>query len=70
MDRIRNYDIWEPLRYSKELPTTIYFGKRIGSTRYPKILLEGHVEGNKPKGRPAKYGLRISNTSVRRMEYQ
>ena len=61
-DRIRNTNIRERLRYHKELTATImtkklkYFGhvKRMSNSRYPKILLEGHIEGNRPRGRPEK----------------
>ena len=31
-----------------------YFGhiERMPATRFPKIALEGRIEGNRPKGRP------------------
>ena len=40
----------------KKKKTFQYFGcvKRMCSTRYPKILLKGHVKGNRPTGRPGK----------------
>ncbi len=61
-DRLKNTQIREYLKYRIDLTSTIgtkkpkYFGhiKRMRPTRYPKILLEGNVEGNRPKGRPPK----------------
>ena len=61
-DRIRNTKIRDILNYHKELTETIqskkltYFGhiKRMNPSRYPKILLEGEIAGNRPRGRPEK----------------
>ena len=61
-DRIQNTKIRDRLQYHKDLPSIVrakklkYFGhiKRMDDNRYPKILLEGHIEGNRPRGRPEK----------------
>ena len=61
-DRLRNTKIRDLLHYHIDLPTSImtkklkYFGhvKRMSNERYPKILLEGNIKGNRPRGRPEK----------------
>ncbi|XP_071790438.1 uncharacterized protein [Asterias amurensis] len=61
-DRLRNTRVRVLLHYYKDLPTSIrktklkYFGhvNRMGNGRYPKILIEVHIAGNRPRGRPGK----------------
>ena len=62
MDRLRNTTIRDKLHYHTDITDTVrakklkYFGhvKRMNNDRYPKILLEGNVDGKRPRGRPGK----------------
>ena len=61
-DRIQNTKILNRLQYHKHLPSLVrakklkYFGhvKRMDNNRNSKILLDRHIEGNRPRGRPKK----------------
>ena len=56
------HKIRNQLQYHKDPPSIVrakklkYFGhvNRMDNNRYPKILLEEHTEGNRPRGRPEK----------------
>ena len=66
-DRIRNVDIYARLNYHRNINDRIrerrlrYFGHicRMGRERYPKIVLNGHVHGQRSRGRPKKRWLDV-----------
>ena len=61
-DRSRNLDIQKELHIHKDIVQVqqtrrlTYFGHvtRMGSDRYPHLLLHGYTHGRRPKGRPRK----------------
>ena len=62
MDKVRNTTIRKQLNIQQTVINQIcqkrlrYFGhiERMPVTRFPKITLEGRIEGNRPRGRPPK----------------
>ena len=66
-DRIRNEDIFDRLKLSQDIHSHIqqrrlrYFGheSRMGQDRYPKLALEGYVQGQQGRRRPKKRWLDV-----------
>jgi len=66
-DRIRNEEIFDRLKLSQDIYIRIrqrrlrYFGhvNRMSQGRYPKLALEGYVQGRRGRGRPKKRWLDV-----------
>ena len=66
-DRIRNEEIFDRLKLSQDIYNRIrqrrlrYFGhvNRMSQYRYPKLALEGYVQGRRGRGRPKKRWLDV-----------